>query len=238
MNTAVDVPLAAGPLALVETLVHELRQPLSAIESTAYYLRMVLPRADRRAQDHAACLQRLIEQANWILCCGLQLADASPMTPVPLDVEELITQTVASQIAEGGGPPRLDLAGGLPLVGLDPGRARFLVEHLLAMLGRASDGAHPVRVRTSRDAGGLSLEFEAETRSPGPDACFGAGASLGIECARRIVEAHGGTFQIEFEPGHIEFQPGQVAFGAASAEVDAVSAVRVRILFPEDVVLP
>src|SRR5258708_6332176 len=152
MNTAVEVPAAAEPLAFVETLVHELRQPLSAIESTAYYLKMVLPRTERRAQDHAACLQRLIEQANWILSCAVQLADASPMSPEPLDLEELITQAVASHLAEGGGPLRLDLAGGLPPVRLDPGRARFLIEHLLAMMGRVSDAAHPVRVRTSRSA--------------------------------------------------------------------------------------
>lgn len=257
MNTVVDVPGAAEPLALVETLVHELRQPLSAIESTAYYLTMVLPRTERRAQDHAACLQRLVEQANWILSCGLQLADASPMAPEPLDLEELITEAVASHIAEGGGPPRLDLAGGLPPVRLDPGRARFLVEHLLAMMGRVSDAAHPVRVRTSRGASpelGTALEWALEltpaTRSPESEACFGPGAAMGIESARRIVEAHGGTFRIEFgagqiesQPGQIEIEPGHVEFESGRMEFDAVPAgdpagsVRVRIFFPENVVL-
>jgi light-regulated signal transduction histidine kinase (bacteriophytochrome) len=238
MNTAVEVRAAAEPLALLETLVHELRQPLSAIESTAYYLTMVLPRTERRAQDHAACLQRLVGQANWILSSGLQLADASPMRPEPLDLGELITQTVASQIAERGGPPRLDLASGLPPVRLDPGRARFLVEHLLAMVGRVSDAAHAVRVRTSRGASPelgtaleLILELAANTRGQGPEDCFGAGASMGIECARRIVEAHGGTF-------HIEFEPGQIEFDAATVELDAGCSVRVHILFPENVVLP
>ncbi|HEV2200150.1 MAG TPA: hypothetical protein VGR73_10030 [Bryobacteraceae bacterium] len=244
MNPAVEAPAAAEPLALVETLVHELRQPLSAIESTAYYLTMVLPRTERRAQDHAACLQRLIEQANWILSCGLQLANASPMTPEPLDLEELITQTVASRISEGGTSPRLDLAGGLPLVPLDPGRARFLLEHLLAMMGRISDAAHPVRVRTSRGAGPelgtaleLALDWVANTRSPGPEACFGAGAAMGIECAQRIVEAHGGTFKIEFEPGPIEVKPGQVGIEPVHAARDGPCSVRVGILFRENVVL-
>jgi hypothetical protein len=245
MNTAVDVPVAAEPLALIETLVHELRQPLSAMESTAYYLTMVLPPTERRAQDHAASLQRLIEQANWILSCGLQLADASPIRPEPVDLEELIRQTIASQIAEGGGAPRLDLAGGLPPVRLDPGRARFLVEHLLAMTGRVSDAAHPVRVRTSRGASPelgtaleLALEVAVDARGRGVEACFGAGASMGIECARRIMEAHGGTFHIEFEPGQLEFGPGQIKFDAAPREFAPVCSVRVHILFPENVVLP
>ena len=224
MNPAVDVQAAAEPLALIEALVHELRQPLSAIESTAYYLAMVLPPAERRAQDHAARLQRLIEQANWILSCGLQLADSSRMNPEPVDLEELITQAVASRVAEGGSLPHLDLAGGLPLVRLDPGRAQFLIAHVLAMLGRASDAGYPVRVRTACGPAGLSLEFAVETRCQTPEACLGAGASMGIECARRIVEAHGGTLAIEFDAAPLEFDPS--------------SNVRVRILFPENVVLP
>src|SRR5208283_671603 len=150
MNIAFEVPAASQPLNFLETLAHELRQPLSAIESTAYYLTMVLPRGEKRAQEHASRLQRLIEQANWILSCAVQLADTSPLAPEPLDLEELITQAVASQFAEGAsqfaeGPsqfadgddsPRLDLAGDLPLVDLDPGRARSLIENLLAMMKR------------------------------------------------------------------------------------------------------
>lgn len=211
MNPAVGIRAATQPLALLEMLAHELRQPLSAIESTAYYLTMVLPRGERRAQQHASHLQRLIEQANWILSCALQLADTSPLAPEPLDLEELITQTVAAQVATGGQPTQLDLAGGLPLVSLDPGRARCLIENLLAMFGQATDAAHPVQLRTSRGAG-VTLELTVAARGNGTEACFGAGAALGIESARRTVEAHGGTVRIEF---------------------DAETGVRARIVFQE-----
>jgi K+-sensing histidine kinase KdpD len=209
MNTAVEIPSTVQPLHFLETLAHELRQPLSAIESTAYYLAMVLPRGEKRAQEHAARLQRLIEQANWILSCGLQLADTSPLAPEPVDLEELITQTVASQFAdgashcgEGDDSPQLDLAGDLPLVDLDPGRARCLIENLLAMMRRAADAAHPLRVRTSRatrSSREVALDFFVDVRSDESEECFGAGAALGIESARRIVEAHGGDFAIDFE---------------------------------------
>lgn len=207
------------PLALVEALAHELRQALSAIESTAYYLGMVLPRGEKRAQEHASRLQRLIEQANWILSCAVQLADTSPLVLEPLDLEELITQTVASQIAGGGDPPQLDLAGELPLVRLDPGRARHLLENLLAMMTRAAAPEQRVRVRTSREAG-VVLDLTANVRGQGPESCFGAGAALGIESARRIVEAHGASFHIEF---------GQIEFGPIA--LDAASGARVRVVF-------
>ncbi len=222
MNTVLETRAAAQSLNFLETLAHELRQPLSAIESTAYYLTMVLPRGEKRAQEHAARLQRLIEQANWILSCGLQLADASPLAPEPVDLEELITQTVASQFAEaashfseGDDSPRLDLAGDLPLVDLDPGRARSLIENLLAMMRRAADLAHPVRVRTSRGTSGellVALDLSVDARGDDSEECFGPGAALGIESARRLVEVHGGRFAIDFE---------------------ARGGVRVNLLFPE-----
>ena len=109
----------AEPLNLIEALAHELRQPLSAIESTAYYLTMALPRGERRAQEHALGLQRFIEQANWILSCAVQLADTSPISPQLIDLEELITQIVAARTSDGGAPMQLHLAGDLPLAAYD-----------------------------------------------------------------------------------------------------------------------
>lgn len=233
MNPALEVRSAVQPLTLVETLAHELRQPLSAIESTAYYLSMVLPRGEKRAQEHALRLQRLVEQASWILSCALQLEDASSLAPEALDVEELITQTVAAHASAGPLSWRLDLAGNLPRVKLDPGRGRSLMRNLFAMMRRASDGKHPVRVRTAsvhprQVVLELSLDACSEARGAHAligdaprvsaevcgdelESCLGAGASLGIESARRIVESHGGSFEIDF---------------------DRARGVRVRILFP------
>ena len=206
----------AEPLTLIEALAHELRQPLSAIESTAYYLTMALPRGERRAQEHAWGLQRLIEQANWILSCALQLADTSPVSTQLLDVEELITQIVAARASDGAAPVQLHLAGNLPLVSLDPARARHLIGSLLAMMTRGNYPEHILRVRTSHGAGAV-LEFDVDTPGHGPEACFGAGANLGMECAQRIVEAHGGSFHSEF--------------GAIDSGSNA--SARIRATFPE-----
>ncbi len=211
MNTAVEVPAVPESGKFMETLAHELRQPLSAIESTAYYLSMVLPRGEKRAQEHALRMQRLIEQANWILSCAVQLADTSPLAPQPLDLEEFITQTVAAQPSEAEGLVRLDLSGNLPLVDLDPGRARSLIGNLLAMTRRAADGAQSLRIRTATRPGEpreVSLELQVEAPehvcSERSEECLGAGAALGIESARRIVDAHGGSFRIDFEaPGGV-----------------------------------
>ncbi len=77
VQTVAAVPEAQSlPAAVVlETIAHELRQPLSAIESIAYYLSLVLPRDGGPAREQAARLQQLVEQSNWILTSALQLAD-------------------------------------------------------------------------------------------------------------------------------------------------------------------
>jgi hypothetical protein len=101
---------------------------------------------------------------------------------------------------------------------LDAGRARHLIESLLAMMTRGSYPEHMLRVRTSREAA-VILELSIDLPGPGPEACFGAGATLGIESARRIVEAHGGSFESEF----------------GIALHDSAPGARVRAVFPEPV---
>src|SRR6202046_2249912 len=107
-------------------IAHDLRQPLSTIEAIAYYLTLVLPRDDEKPHEQLDRLQHLVEQSNWILSNGLNLSE--PLAPAPsgVDVEELITQTLASR----PGPCfRLELCGGLPQIEADQSMARSLIEN-------------------------------------------------------------------------------------------------------------
>ena len=88
---------SSSPAVALETIAHELRQPLSAIESIAYYLSLVLPRDGGPAREQAGRLQQLVEQSNWILTSALQLADPAALAPQPVNLEELITQTVTAR---------------------------------------------------------------------------------------------------------------------------------------------
>ena len=201
-TTAASVPVL--PQVALQMIAHELRQPLSTIESIAYYLGLVLPRGDDRARQQVARLQQLVEQSNWILTCGLQLADQTPLAPEPLDLEELITQTISARTPQGDPQPRLELSGALPLVRLDPGRGRALIENLLALFLQIGSEIHPVRLRTSvTEAGGTGgVLLEISTAAPGyrSETSLGPGSALGLECARRIVDAHGGSLTVDVDP--------------------------------------
>src|ERR1700734_3293662 len=140
---------ASSPAVDLQTIAHELRQPLSAIESIAYYLSLALPRDSRPARKQAGRLQHLVEQSNWILTSALQLADGAPLAPQPLNLEELITQTVISCAAQGDPRIHLELAGGLRLVRLDRGRGRILLENMVTLFRQLASELHPVRVTTA-----------------------------------------------------------------------------------------
>ena len=185
-------------------IAHELRQPLGAIESIAYYLNLVLPPGEGLAREHAARLQQLVEQSSWILNCGLQIADETPLAPVPLDIEQLIAQTIAARTSQGHPQPLLELSRDLPLVRLDPRRGRALIENLLALMAQVAGGAHPVRLRTAvtdtAQAGGLLLEISTAVPGYLSESGLGSGSALSLECARRVVEAHGGSLSVDVDP--------------------------------------
>ena len=213
MHTVAAAPDAQSSSRAVDlqTIAHELRQPLSAIESIAYYLRLALPRDSGPARKQAGRLQQLVEQSNWILSCALQLADQTPLAPQPLNLEELIIQTVNARAAQGDPPIYLDLAGRLPLVNLDPGRGRTLLENLLTLFRQVAGDLHPVRVRTSAPEGRVSLGIASAIPGYRSEASLGSGCGLSIQSARRVVDLHGGTF---------------------SMQVDAASGVSLTVVLP------
>ena len=70
---------------VLANIAHELRQPLSNIETIAYYLSMVLPAGDEKIQAHLARIRELVQESNEILSRSVRAAgDALPL-PQPAD---------------------------------------------------------------------------------------------------------------------------------------------------------
>ena len=197
-SVAVPQPLERlAPAEVLDAVAHELRQPLSNIESIAYYLTLVLPRQDEKVQGQLNRIRQLVEQSNWILSSGQRLAGSFPPVPEPLDLDQLIAAAAdVPAICPGLSHLRLSLAGDLPPVQLDPRHARALIDTLLMLFRPMAAGSEPVIVRTSALArGGASMEIQAPA-----GAAFGAGSALALESARSIVQAHGGTLESEADP--------------------------------------
>jgi two-component system, OmpR family, sensor histidine kinase KdpD len=197
-RTAFGAPAPSD--AVLRAVAHEIRQPLSTIESLAYYLGLVVPRQDDKVHEQLARLQQLVEQSNWILSSGLHLVDALEIAPELIDIEELITQSVVAR-GSGGISVALDLPGNLPPVRLDPNLARALFANLLILFRQVSKDTYPLSLRLSAASGGrVSLEFFTPAPGYRSEAMLGPGSTLSLDCARRIIEAHGGSLSIEIDP--------------------------------------
>jgi hypothetical protein len=184
------VPL---PENVLPAVVHELRQPLSAIESIAHYFSL-LHGVDKQRQNLGR-IQQLVEQSNWILSSGLALVDMRPPEPEAVDLRELIVTRAVPD-------PSLEFMfeEDLPLVHLDPGFGRTLMETLLCLFRQLSTAAHRATVRAEAAARGV--EIELSTSAPGYRslAALPPGSSLCLDCARRISKLHGGTLNYSIDP--------------------------------------
>jgi hypothetical protein len=184
---------------VLPALAHEIRQPLGAIEAIAYYMTLLHSR-DPKQREQLARIQRLVEQANWILSSSVALSDTRTAAPSPVDLEELILQTVSARASASD--PGLDLAltPDLPLVRLDPGFGRVLVETLLCLFRQLATDAHPARLRTSAAPRGVELELTATAPGYRTLSALPPGSAIALDCARRIAVMHGGTLDCDIDP--------------------------------------
>jgi K+-sensing histidine kinase KdpD len=211
---------------VLHDIAHELRQPLSAIESIAYYLTLVLPRGDDKIHLQLHQLQQLVEQSDWILSNGLHLAEPLAISTELVDFDELLAEVVSSRGWPPERLPRLELEGNLPLVRVDRGLGRALVGNLLMLFRQLATDAHPAILRTGRSvhqvttgqaelgqatAGAITVEMETAAPGYGSEASLGPGGILSLESARKIVAAHGGSLE---------------------STVDPMAGIRVRVMLP------
>ena len=201
---------------LVRTVSHDLRAPLTAICSQAQLLaRDPAPeRVAPKARTIAATARRAAEMIRDLV--ETARADAGfPLRRVPLALRPFLEDLLAR--LEGGLAVeriRVDVPPELPPLLADPARFERVVVNLLANGLRYGPPETEVVVTARGLPGALVLEI----RDHGPgiaaadlprifDRNFhrergGAdGLGLGLQIARRFVEAHGGTIEAESEPG-------------------------------------
>jgi len=209
---------------VIRHIAHELRQPLSTIDSIAYYLDMILPRSEPRARVQVGKLQQLVQQASWILADSVYYLQASPPRPELLDLNEIVSEVLAESPAADRPTVNLILDDQLPLVRLDLEQARHLVRNLLFFVSQVAREASGIQICTWSEDRAVRLEFTCAANDlhvDDPEILFEpfvphppAGSGLALASVRRIAEAHGGSVWIK-----AEFQ-GSVTIGLTFPSAD------------------
>jgi signal transduction histidine kinase len=201
---------------VVRHVAHELRQPLSTMESIAYYLEITLPHAESRARAQVGKLQQMVHQCNWILSDAIHYLQAAPPRPELLDLSEIVSEALTEWLGEEPAQMEYEPAEHLPPVVLDAGQAQHLLCNLFTFFQQVARGGI-VTIRTWSEGERACLEMAAP--APGYDAetlatlfePFSAhlpgGSGLALASVRRIAEAHGAVLDASFtERGHLRLR--------------------------------
>jgi signal transduction histidine kinase len=200
MTTATGLELAlANSQHVLREVAHEIRQPLSVIESIAYYLALVSADDDKNREQFMR-IQELVEQSNWILSSGVGLVETRRAEPVPVDLDELITQTLSGRPASIDSPVELALEPDLPLVHLDPGFARTLIENILGLFRQLATTAQPLEIRTFQAASGIEIQFFTAAQGYRSLTSLPPGSTMSLDYVQRIAAMHGGSSTISIDP--------------------------------------
>ena len=209
--------------ALVGGLAHEIRNPLSTIRLNMELLaedfaaddpESPLRHRDRRARAKIELVRQECDRLQKLLGDFLDFARQESLTlePGSLNTElEQLLDFFAPRARDAGVEIIRYLDPELPAVRLDRETFRSAVLNLLLNAVQAMDGGGQLVVRTRPSGLGVALELidtgpgmDAETLAKVFQAFYTTkqgGSGLGLPTARKIVEAHGGTIDVETAPG-------------------------------------
>jgi two-component system sensor histidine kinase KdpD len=201
--------------ALLRSVSHDLRSPLTAITTAAGGLESDTLSEEARRElasvvaSESARLSRLVE--DLLDLSRLQAGSAEPRSDW-CSVEEIVRAAVDSVPAPPGGFD-VTLAEQLPLLSCDAAQLERAVANVLENSSRFA-GSQPVAVRAQ--AAGRSLTLRVSDRGPGIPkdelerifepfyrSCEqpAGGSGLGLAIARGFVEANGGRLRADSLPG-------------------------------------
>jgi len=187
---------------VIRHLTHELRQPLSALESIAFYLQMTMGNgngADVSAQVNR--LQQMVDSANWVLSDVLYLLQMAPANGEEIALDELTEEILSEGWASEGLAVELEIAEGLPAAWADVEQTRHVLRSVFQFLRRTLEEPCWVHVSGYRTAGAVGLAFRAHAPGIDPESLFLPLQGNQLLTCRRVAENNKGRFVAEMDGG-------------------------------------
>ncbi len=221
--------LAAVEMEFVAGVSHELRTPLTVIRTAAFNLRGKLSGNPSQVERYGALIQQESEKLTAIVEQVLRFAGARTGRVIrerePVSAESLIDDSLESSkgiLEETLCQVEKRIEPGLPLILGDSMALRHALQNLIhnaVKYGMEGGNWIGVFARTVAGPEGTAVELRIADRGPGIpaeerkhifDAFFRGqqavrdqvhGTGLGLNLVKKIAEAHGGSVDVESEPG-------------------------------------
>jgi PAS domain S-box-containing protein len=192
-------------------IAHDLRNPLTAINTNLYYLERTIPEGmPPKASESIESIRKAVFHSNDILESLIEYSKPAEIKKVPLDVSQVITGAAHKTEAPEGIRLSLRLAERVPVDGSEEKLSRIfenLIRNALDAMPRG--GELVISSRLERDRAIVEV---ADTGTGIPEENLkklftpffttkAQGLGMGLAICRRLVEAHGGTIEVGSEEG-------------------------------------
>ncbi len=193
---------------------HELRNPLAVMTSALYYLRLVQPNADEKIKQYLGMIEQEVRTSEKIISDLLDFARIKSVDREAVSVSDLICRTLERFPVPESVQSILDIPADLPQVYVDPRQMTQVLGNLVvnacqAMAAVRSGGKLSIMgniqnnmiIIVVKDNGtGISPENMKKIFDP----LFTTkvkGIGLGLAVSQKLVDANGGSIQVESETG-------------------------------------
>jgi two-component system sensor histidine kinase KdpD len=208
--------------ALLDSVTHALRTPLTSIKAAATNLLSNRALVDSEKHELLTIINEECDRLNRLVGEAGEMAQLDAggveLNLAPHPIEDVIAAALErTKVALGNRTVRVEVPRGLPRVRVDLARAQEVLVHLLENANQYSPPNEPITIsaEANRDfvvtsvadrGNGIddpeqSLIFEKFYR--GKDQRFRVqGTGMGLPIAKAIVEAHGGSMSLTSQLGH------------------------------------
>ena len=194
---------------------HELRNPLSVINSAVYYLKMVQPDATDELKQYLNMIGEEVWNAEKIIDNLLDFGRAISADLEAVPVSELVDQTLQKITLLESVKVTLDIPTGLPKVYVDPRQMMQVFNNLVV-------NACQAMTATSGAGGKLTISAALQDGMVRVDICDNGigipsenlhkifdplfttkakGIGLGLALSKKLIEANAGRIEVESEAG-------------------------------------
>jgi light-regulated signal transduction histidine kinase (bacteriophytochrome) len=194
----------------VRHLAHEMRQPLSGLESIAYYLEMVLQNAEPNVRAQLGRMHHLVQQASWILSDSVHAMRNAAPAPQAMDLNTVVAEFAADGALHDEANFRLTPAADLPRVLVDPSHLRDMLVTTVEFFRHFARSTESIEFVTRRGEGLVELSISSVAEEHNGHLLHRLldpmaededdDKPLAMGSLRRMVQANGGQFHMDLSP--------------------------------------
>ncbi len=156
-------------LALLHHFCHELRQPLSELEATAYYLDMVMESADPALRRRMEQMRSLVHQAAWLASDACCFHGVEAETQDAADLNGFVEEVCGRLALHEESAVELHLARPAARVRIARTVVARLLRHVLEFLRDVAQCPAQPTLETRPVEGGAQIEIRCQVSKPAPE---------------------------------------------------------------------